>query len=174
MRQHSGALERKRNRQFTRPFFPAGAREKCGLGTRLECMWRLLLVWLLCQTSSRRLLGSQIMTLLRDLKYYIMLIWNLNNDRLPACKIENVVTINCEFSLPRLTGTCGLYIVHCHSQTTFISYKFLVADNRSSTATLSYKSRFNSSVVKFAPTYWLATLQRIPYVHSVLKATALI
>ena len=92
----------------------------------------------------------------------------------PPCKIENVVTINCEFSLPRLTGTCGLYIVHCHSQTTFISYKFLVADNRSSTATLSYKSRFNSSVVKFAPTYWLATLQRIPYVHSVLKATALL
>jgi len=26
MRQHSGALERKWNRQFTRPIFPAGAK----------------------------------------------------------------------------------------------------------------------------------------------------
>ena len=38
----------------------------------------------------------------RDLKFYNMLIWNLNNDHPPACKIEKVVTINYEFSLPHL------------------------------------------------------------------------
>ena len=32
----------------------------------------------------------------------LYLIWNLNNDRRPACKTENVVTINCELSLPGL------------------------------------------------------------------------
>ena len=32
----------------------------------------------------------------------LLLVWNLNNDRPPACKIEKSVTINCEFSLPRL------------------------------------------------------------------------
>ena len=31
-----------------------------------------------------------------------LIVWNLNNDRPPACKIENFVTINCEFSLSRL------------------------------------------------------------------------
>ena len=44
MRQHSSTLERKWNRQFTRPIFPAGTKNpvwerdytsKCGLGTRL-------------------------------------------------------------------------------------------------------------------------------------------
>ena len=35
MRQHSGALQRKWNRQFTRPIF-SGGREKCGLETRLD------------------------------------------------------------------------------------------------------------------------------------------
>ena len=64
---------------------------------RHECMWRLLLIWVLGQTSSWRLPASQ-----RDLKYYIVLIWNLNNDHQPACKIENVVTINCIFGLSRL------------------------------------------------------------------------
>ena len=33
-----------------------------------------------------------------------LIVWNLNNDRPPACKIENFVTINCEFSLSRLNG----------------------------------------------------------------------
>ena len=32
----------------------------------------------------------------------LLLVRNLNNDRPPACKIEKSVTINCEFSLPRL------------------------------------------------------------------------
>ena len=32
-----------------------------------------------------------------------ILILNLNNDPPPSCKTENGVTINCEFSLSRLT-----------------------------------------------------------------------
>jgi len=35
-------------------------------------------------------------------KFFWIVNPTVNNDRPPACKIENLVTINCEFSLPRL------------------------------------------------------------------------
>ena len=84
---------------------------------RHECMWRLPLVWLLCQTSSWRLPESQ-----RDLKYYIMLIWNLNNDRPPACKLENFLTINCKFILLCLSQSCKYPVVELYRFKLLVSF----------------------------------------------------
>ena len=73
--------------------------------------------------------------------------------------------LNVSHDLKLLNLVQRLRYVH-HSQGTPISYTFLVADYWSSTATLSYK--LLDSLVKSALSYYLATLQHIPRIHSAL------
>ena len=47
-----------------------------------------------------------------SISHTLLLIWNPNNDRRPACKIEKFVTIKREFSLSRLIITIGLSLTY--------------------------------------------------------------
>ena len=49
-----------------------------------------------------------------------LLVWNMKNDRPPACKIEIFVTINCEFSLSHLNAPLTYLVGGRHKEETLI------------------------------------------------------
>ena len=87
---------------------------------------------------------------------------NLSYDQ-NYCPFSDQINVVCNLQL--LSVVNKLRYVH-HSQATSTSYTFTVADYRSSTPSYTELTSDLDSSVKCTLSYWLATLQHIPCIHS--------